>query len=237
MIWVGLDDTDTLDTPGTNQLARHIAETLRDELRCRRILRHQLLEDPRVPCTRKNGCASIELETLKPIDIEQLAARLEGLILEWIPEGSDPGLCVVPLPPAPQEVAEWGQRAKCELLTQAEAYDIAARHGLRLKGLAGTRDGVIGALAAVGLMTAGNDGRVVYLSAQGADLLDASGRLTVEAILARGVDEVRELTSGVAIITGMVSVTKKLRPNWRDGRAVLYVSCAATGEYVAEKVV
>ena len=98
MIWVGLDDTDTLDTPGTNQLARHLADSLRGELRCLRILRHQLLEDPRVPCTRKNGCASIEFEPLTAIDVEQLAARLEALILDWIPAGSDPGLCIIAAP-------------------------------------------------------------------------------------------------------------------------------------------
>ena len=236
MIWIGLDDTDTLDTPGTNQLARHLVETLRDKLRCRRILRHQLLEDPRVPCTRKNGCASIELEPLSAIDPDALATRLEELILDWIPEGSDPGLCIVTSTPVADEITQWGQRAQRELLTQAEAHTLAARHGLRLKGLAGTRDGVIGALAAVGLMATRNDGRVVYLSCDEADQLDVGGDLTVAAILSRGVDEVRDLKTDAAITAGVVSVTKKLRPNWRDGRVVLYVMGQGANAYITVRV-
>ena len=64
MIYVGLDDTDTLDDPGTNQLARHLVRELAGDFHGRMILRHQLLEDPRVPCTKKNGCASILFEPL-----------------------------------------------------------------------------------------------------------------------------------------------------------------------------
>ena len=64
MIYVGIDDTDTLDDPGTNQLARLMIRELAGQARGRMILRHQLLEDPRVPCTKKNGCASIAFEPL-----------------------------------------------------------------------------------------------------------------------------------------------------------------------------
>ena len=59
MILLGIDDTDTLEDPGTNQLARHLLRELADRFRARLVTRHQLLEDPRVPCTKKNGCAAI----------------------------------------------------------------------------------------------------------------------------------------------------------------------------------
>ena len=61
VIYVGIDDTDTLDTPGTNQLARALVRHVAGQYRCRLIVRHQLLEDPRVPCTSHNGSASIGL--------------------------------------------------------------------------------------------------------------------------------------------------------------------------------
>ena len=95
---------------------------------------------------------------------------------------------------------------------------------------------MIGALAAVGLMATGNDGRVVYLASSGDDLLDTSGPLTVEAILSRGIDEVRDLATGASITTGVVTIQKKLRPNWRDGRVVLFVSRVGEQEYAWEKV-
>ena len=47
MIYLGLDDTDMLDTPGTNKLAMHLAELLADEYETLWIVRHQMLVDPR----------------------------------------------------------------------------------------------------------------------------------------------------------------------------------------------
>lgn len=69
-----------------------------------------------------------------------------------------------------------------------------------------------------------------FLSLKSEDLLDASGALTVEAILARGIDEVRDLTTGAAITTGVVTIQKKLRPNWRDDRGMLFVGRVGDGE-------
>ena len=39
MIYVGIDDTDTPDDPGTNQLARHLVRELAGHFRGRMILR------------------------------------------------------------------------------------------------------------------------------------------------------------------------------------------------------
>src|SRR5690349_19767908 len=107
MIYVGIDDTDTLDDPGTNQLARHVVRELAGEFNGRMILRHQLLEDPRVPCTKKNGCASILFDSptldstaenqsagASASACERLVDLLRDLIIPWCPAGSDPGFCV-----------------------------------------------------------------------------------------------------------------------------------------------
>lgn len=237
MIYVGIDDTDMLDTPGTNQLARHLVRELAPDLRARMILRHQLLEDPRVPCTRRNGCASIEFEAVEPVSLAELAVRLRELILAWIPVGSDPGLAIAESVPA--ALAEWGLRAKRELLTQREARQLAAGHGVDLEGLAGTEDGVIGALAAIGLMSTQNDGRVVYLASEGnrfqvEDALDVTGPVVIASILDRGINAVIEFETGRLIEHGTVEVGKKLRPNLRAGRVVLYA--ARRGEGVFEAV-
>jgi hypothetical protein len=236
MIYVGLDDTDMLDSPGTNKLARHLVEQLRDEFACRLIVRHQLLEDPRVPCTRKNGCASIVLEQLSgaATDPEALAARIRPIMLAWCPAGSDPGLCIATA--VPDQVVEWGRRAKRELVTQAESREIAKATGVVLEGLGGNNDGVIGALAAVGLLATRNDGRVVYLGGNAEDLLDVTGSLSVEAILARGIDEVRNVETSETILRGEVLLAKRLRPNYRGGRVVLYVTPQAEEQYESVRV-
>jgi hypothetical protein len=222
MIYVGLDDTDTLDDPGTNQLARHLVREMAGQFRGRMIVRHQLLEDPRVPCTRKNGCASIELELLDSTPPGALIARLRDIIIDWCPPGSDPGLCVAEaVPPA---VVAWGERCKRELVTQAEARQIASAHEIHLEGLGGTEDGVIGALAAIGLLSTRNDGRVVYCGSDADDWYDVTGCLTSAEILRRGVDEIQILDSEKTIARGMVDVGKRLRPNYRCGRVVLFVT-------------
>ncbi len=92
MIYLGIDDTDVADSRGTNQLARLLVAALAADYRCLRIVRHQLLEDPRVPCTTKNGSASITLEPLGRTVLDDLAGRLRDLMLSWYVEGSDPGL-------------------------------------------------------------------------------------------------------------------------------------------------
>ncbi len=234
LIDIGLDDTDTLDTPGTNQLARHLVRELAPDLRGRLILRHQLLEDPRVPCTRKNGCASIELEVQGLISVSGLASRLRDLILDWIPPRSDPGLCIATT--VPSSVVEWGLRAQREILAQAEARALAATHNIHLEGLAGTQDGVIGALAAVGLMSTRNDGRVVYLASERDDNLDISGPLPVEVILSRGIETVIDHDTQEPISHGTIEVGKKLRPNFRQGRIVLYATRRADNTYEALRV-
>jgi hypothetical protein len=248
MIYVGLDDTDTLEAPGTNQLARHLVRELADEFSGRIILRHQLLVDPRVPCTKKNGCASILFEVLpnaQAVDDDReesdfaaktsrLIERLRELIIPWCPAGSDPGFCVATTIPA--TVVDWGRRAKCELVTQAEARQIAANHGVHLEGLGGTEDGVIGALAAVGLMATKNDGRVVHFGAGQEDWYDVTGVLSVDEIRKRGVDDIFLVGTNERLIAGWVDVGKRLRPNYRKGRIVLFVTRGEMGDWEAVRV-
>src|SRR6476660_2164051 len=173
MIYVGIGDTDTLDDPGTNQLARLMVRELASQARGRMILRHQLLEDPRVPCTKKNGCASIAFEPLSSFSRDGFLASVRKMVVSWSPQGSDPGLCVTEN--VPQAVSDWGIRCQRELVKQSDARQIAAEHGIYLEGLGGTEDGVIGALAALGLMATRNDGRVIHFESDGADWYALTG--------------------------------------------------------------
>jgi tRNA(Ile2) C34 agmatinyltransferase TiaS len=237
MIYVGIDDTDTLDDPGTNQLARHLVRELGDGYNGQLILRHQLLEDPRVPCTKKNGCASILFES-NSVDSNGLSTfveRLRALIVPWCPAGSDPGLCVANS--ITSAISDWGLRCKRELLSKDDARQIAAENGVILEGLGGTNDGIIGALAAVGLMATKNDGRVIYRGTSGQDWYDVTGRLEVEDILSRGVDEVRRADTGQPLVSGTINIGKRLRPNYRDGRVVLFVDRSEASRWEAVRVI
>ncbi len=223
MITVGIDDTDMLDTPGTNQLARHLVEQCADHWHGRLITRHQLLEDPRVPCTRRNGCVAIAFDGSPTHSVDDLEARIRSLMLAWCPVGSDPGLCLVE-GDVPQAVIEFGILCQRQLVTQDEARQLAAEQEIHLSGLGGTEDGVIGALAAVGLMATRDDGRVIYFGDAEVDHFDISGVYPVSRLAAFGVDEVRHVESQQLVTTGSVALGKRLRPNYRQGKVVLFVS-------------
>lgn len=225
MIYVGIDDTDTLDTPGTNQLAKVLVADVAADFRCHLILRHQLFPDPRVHFTSKNGSASIWLEPRhqNAPRLAKLSATLRRRMLEWYVPGSDPGLCVTEC--VPQEVIDYGRRCKCELMNQQIARDLAAKHGIYLEGLGGTEGGVIGSLAAVGLAAGNNDGRVVAYAEYPDDL---SGLHAIADVRSRNV-VVRCLDSGHEILNGTVDVGKHLRPNYRQGQVVLFVQPLIVG--------
>lgn len=220
MILVGIDDTDMPDTPGTNQLARALAVRIAARYRCLRIVRHQLLTDPRVPCTSKNGSASLWLEPTGPVDLSWLAGEFRTGMKEGFVPGSDPGLCVAAS--VPPEVVAWGRRCQQDLVDQDEARRLAHRVGIHLEGLGGTEGGVIGALAAVGLASTGDDGRVIQMEGWGDDL---TGLQAIGTVTGQGV-EVRELGAGTPVAEGIVDLGKKLRPNCRGGRVVLFVERA-----------
>ena len=228
MIYVGIDDTDTLETRGTNQLARALARHVSTWLKCRGIVRHQLLFDRRVPYTSKNGSASLwfELVAERPVeyaDVERLIGVLrQGMLDDFIP-GSDPGLCVARR--VSDELVAFGRECQRRIVTQDEAHETARRAGVHLEGLGGTNQGVIGALAAVGLISTGDDGRVVRMGDWPDDL---SGPTPIAVLHARGVrvwDEStdRELLDAAAII----DVGKHLRPNLRRRAYTLFVRPAA----------
>jgi len=182
------------------------------------VIRQQLLRDPRVPCTKNNSSKAILLDDGDGVDLDALAARVRNVMLADFQPGSDPGLCVAR--GVPDEVVEFGIRAQRELLTQAEARGLAARHGIHLEGLGGDEMGVIGALAAVGLTAGGDAGRYIQIG----EVRSLTGSQPVENVLAAGVSAV-QTPEGRPIETGLVQ-TDGLRPARRGGRSVAVVQQA-----------
>ena len=216
MIYIALDDTDMLDTRGTGHLAREIAAKLAETYPLVGVTRHQLSSDPRVPCTHKNSSAVIHLDA--PADaVPDLLAQTKALMLADFILGSDPGLCVAADEQVPEAITEFGYKAKNGYVPQSEAWAVAAQHGMSLFGLGGTEDGVIGALASVGLAAGGDDGRYIILGT----IRELVGLQPVAAVLEAGITAV-STTDGTLITNGMV-LCDRLRPARRNGRPILFV--------------
>jgi len=215
MFIIGLDDTDTLESRGTGHLARQIAAALAIDYPLLGVTRHQLLVDPRVPCTKNNSSAAILLSPNGDLDPSSLLERVRALMLDDFQPGSDPGLCIARAVPA--AITEFGRRAQRQLVTQDEARAVAAAHGISLLGLGGDQDGVIGALAAVGLAAGGDDGRYVLVGRS----REISGQQTIPALLEAGIAAVQTL-DGQPVTSGVVQ-TDKLRPARRGSRPIVVV--------------
>ena len=214
MIYIGIDDTDMRATRGTGHLARHIATKLADTYLLIGVTRHQLSSDPRVPCTHKNSSAVIHLNA--PANaVPDVIERAKALMLADFIQGSDPGLCVAAT--VPNTITKFGYKAKETLVSQSEARTLAAQFKLSLLGLGGTEDGVIGALAAVGLAAGGEDGRYIIVG----KVRELTGLQPVGSLLSAGITAVLT-TDGTPITNGMV-LSDKLRPARRNGRPVAYV--------------
>lgn len=163
IIFIGIDDTDILEGPGTGKVARGVATRL-GELgmgRHRGVIRHQLLVDPRIPYTSHNSAKCVLFETVLPADTFRQPCI--DYLAEHFQPGSDPGLCICEIEQFNPELEAYGISAQREYLTKEQGYGLAGKLGIFLEELGGTGDGIIGALAAVALSAAGNDGRYVHL--------------------------------------------------------------------------
>ncbi len=224
MILIGIDDTDIEGSKGTNLLARAIVHELADDWKCERIVRHQLLQHDRIPCTTQNGCASILLKPRNGVEPNSdqlllLVHEIREIMKQWYVKGSDPGLCVCLCEKVDQSIVQFGYRCQFEIVTQTDALQIADTAEIHLEGLGGSNGGLIGALAAVGLGSKGNDGRVVQIGEWSEDLI---GRQSITAIQSRGV-KVRNFDTDEPLSDGVVELNKKLSPNLRNNQIVLFV--------------
>jgi len=219
---VGIDDTDNLESRGTGYIGRTMGEQI-SALGlgvCGGISRHQLLFDPRVPYTSHNSSLCLEIESNKP---EEMWDYMVEYLQKSCAPGSDCGLCMIEMNKVPAAVIKWGIKAKHDLVKQVDAFKLAKKEKIRLVGLTGNHDGVIGSMAAVGLRASGNDGR--FVSLRGMDVRLING-IKSPAEIKKLVHLHRVLTSEGAIIDedSTLSLDGWLRPVHRDGLITLIVN-------------
>lgn len=181
---IGIDDTDNAHSRGTGFLSRKLAHELEANnlARVSGITRHQLYVHPDIPYTSQNSSACIAVGT-------RIAGKLREHCAAFLRKenapGSDAGLCIAAADHVHTEIRDWGKLAKDTVLRMDRAYQLAEEHAIYLEGFSGTRCGVIGALAAVGLRAEGNDGRFIWR---------------------KGMKELRELEPGIRQISDLRSI-------------------------------
>lgn len=216
---IGVDDTDNLESRGTGHRVRQLAGWLAENQVAAPlgITRHQLLVDPKIPYTSHNSSACLSVETDNPNDVWEAAREF---LLRESAVGSDAGLTLAQWDSISAEVLDFGRRAKLEVLTMSAAEQTASRSKIRCEGLTGTHGGIIGALSAIGLHRAGNDGRYLWLPG----LRELKGKYLVNEICVKGhVDRICTVENMDLESKAIVDVGEWIRPILRDGKATLYV--------------
>lgn len=162
-IYLSVDDTDNLTSIGSGQLAENLTEELIHRglvQSCSNITRHQLYFHEDIPYTSHNSsmCFTAAISPAYLPDLVDFSARY---LQEHAAPGSDPGLCVAENSDTLDKEAliRFGEQAKSTILNKDKAYQLARQTRVHLSEHGGTGDGVVGAIAGIGLRMQGNDGR------------------------------------------------------------------------------
>jgi hypothetical protein len=162
LYYLCIDDTDNLETKGTGWLAERACNEMK-ELGLgafSAISRHQLFVHEDVPYTSHNSSMCVEVTDCGEPDA--IIRYMQTFLERNGAPGSDPGLCMVPESlsgEARERLIRFGNDAKCTVLNKGLAYGLAGELGVHLSEHGGTGDGVVGALAGIGLRMGGDDGR------------------------------------------------------------------------------
>ena len=221
VIFVGIDDTDVIGTPGTGQLAREVAKRLSQDGATCAVSRHQLLVHPDVPMTKNNSANVLHVAGWSGATSE-LFELVCLMVADRAAEGSDPAVCMAAH--VPQAAQLFGERAQREVLSPDDAQALADEHGIALLAVSDTDDGLVGALAGVGLASTGNDGRLISVGR----IRELTGSVPVAQVLDAGVISVC-LLDGTPLTDGVVAAADKLRPSLVDREPVLFVERSSDG--------
>ncbi|MCX6273049.1 MAG: hypothetical protein NTU44_17900 [Bacteroidetes bacterium] len=218
-IIVGVDDTDNLESRGTGFRVREMTQQVQQLglAEIRMITRHQLLVDPRIPYTSHNSSAAMVGTTG---DKDTLIRFCQEYLTKNSAPGSDAGLCLAGWEDTCVAVMNWGRRAKTEILTMEEAFRLADSRSIHLSGLTGSRTGIIGALAAVGLRKEGCDGRVLWMPG----MRELTGVVTVEQLIRQfHLDQVMDINGEVVSLQSRINLGDWFRPVMKDRKCILFV--------------
>ncbi len=220
MIFIGIDDTDTPGTRGTGRLARSLADHLesRGAGIVRGVTRHQLLVHPSIPFTSHNSDACIGIDSNE--EPGTVFDACKTFLKAHIISGSDPGLCVEARSRVSVEVMDFGKSAQNSVLDIEQAKEVADTQGLLVEALGHVGQGIIGAIAAIGLRGSGNDGRFIELRG----IRQVSGVLSVREIKEK-TDVAHVRNSDFVELAGdcIVDTQDWFRPRLIDHKATLIV--------------
>lgn len=114
----------------------------------------------------------------------------------------------------------YGQDAKKTILTQERAVELAVNSNIRLEGFGKTENGVIGAIAGIGLAATKNDGRFLQIG----NIRTIKEPQPIEKFIQAGVEKIYTL-DGRRVTYGIIfnEDNKPVKPSPINGEVILFV--------------
>jgi len=245
---VCIDDTDEIGTKGTGEIAEEIMQLIVSQSSVRPqdnpalgnaigVTRHQLYVHPDIPYTSHNSAMCFELKS--DLSLLQLKDICIAHLLAESALAADPGLAIVDKatlsPVECQQLMAFGLDAKKQVKTKSDAYQMASAVGIDLSEHGGTGQGVIGAVAGIGLRLSGNDGRLKGQLSMGLSAQTPSLNLSVKQIkILSGLDAVMAVNAQVLDDQDVIHLSGKVKAVLSNHQFVLLVyqySEPATGTF------
>lgn len=219
-IYVGIDDTGNAESVGTGKFARIIAGEISKKYPVFGVTRHQFYVHPDINFSLHNFGAVIHVDTEEK-HVDDIFELVKEVMQDNFNEGSNPGLAVaheIRISPA---VVAYGKDTKETVLKSEMAWGLALNSNIRLESIDGNGNGVIGAIAGLGLASTKNDGRFLQIG----KIRKLKGPQPVEKLIAAGIDGIftpdgRSVTKGTVFNEG----NKPVKPCPVNGEVILFVN-------------
>lgn len=227
-IYLGFDDTDTHDSLyGTGKLVRWFQRALPAGCDCLGVVRQQLFVCDEIPFTSHNSAACLIADVPDPNLLDEIIEKAVHHLEHYAVDGSDPGLCVVTeFESSIPSLIDFGHLCTHSVAAQRQA--IEAAQNVHLSGHGGTNDGIIGAVAAVGLTVSGWSGRFIEFG----DLRNLPEAVTVAKLNDMGIEVVSmERDARVPAPDDLVFTNGWLRPRLVGYLPALFVRPQGNGQW------
>lgn len=223
---IGLDDTGSINSSSTSALACRLGLSLEAAGlgRLDSVTRHQLYASSQIADNPHNAAVCITFES-EPEQQKEIEMNCRTFLLREYSSGSNAGYALASWVQVTVDVFNWARLVKSQKVKRSEAIVLARSSGIAIAGLSGSGDGVIGALAAIGLRYRGDDGRFLWLPG----LSEVIGTYTYSELMRLvAFDRIENLRGRPPRPNDKIILGKEFQAVLREGRCVLLVEEVST---------
>ncbi len=219
-IYIGIDDTGNSESVGTGKFARIIAGQISKKYPVYGVTRHQFYVHPDINFSLHNFGAVIHVDTGEE-HVDSIFELVKEVMRDNFNEGSNPGLAVAHESHISPAIVAYGKDAKEAVLTSKRARSLAVNSNIQLECIGGNGNGVIGAIAGLGLALTRNDGRFLQIG----KIRKLKGPQPVEKLIDAGIGGIFT-PDGCSITKGTVfnEGDKPVKPCPINGDVILFVN-------------